>query len=476
MQVHSRLQTERRSAFGLRAVAGQVFSRTAGAPLTPGNSVRLLIDARENYPVWLEAIAAAEHAIYFESFIIHEDQVGRAFADALIAKAGEGVKVRLIYDWLGSVGKTSRGFWNRLRRAGVEVRGFNPPRLDSPFGWFTRDHRKCLVVDRRVAFVTGLCVGRMWAGDEQRGVAQWRDTGVEVRGPAVADVLAAFAESWAECGSSIPAEELAPSDETTAPAGDVDLRVIAGTPYLAGLYRLDQLVAAIARKSLWITDAYFLGTTTYVQALRAAAMDGVDVRLLVPGASDIQFIVPFSRAVYRGLLEAGVRIFEWNGPMLHAKTAVADSHWARVGSSNLNIASWMGNWELDVAIENDAFAGRMEEMYLADLANSTEVVLSARQRVRPVAKTPRRIRRGTGKAGRVAAAAIGVGKTVGAAIANRRVMGAAEAKVLAAGGLLLLLLAVLAWLRPRGFAVPFAVMAVWTGISLLIRAIKLRRP
>ena len=120
----------------------------------------------------------------------------------------------------------------------------------------------------------------------------------------------------------------------------------------AGMLRVDQLVATLARERLWLTDAYYAGTTSYVQALRAAARDGVDVRLLVPSASDIPIVKPLSRAGYRPLLEAGVRVFEWNGTMLHAKTAVADSNWARVGSTNLNIASWFGNLELDVVIED----------------------------------------------------------------------------------------------------------------------------
>src|SRR6185436_11141413 len=123
----------------------------------------------------------------------------------------------------------------------------------------------------------------------------------------------------------------------------------------------DQLVAALARNRLWLTDAYFAGTTTYVQALRAAARDDVDVRLLVPNGTDIPILRPLSRTGYRTLLESGVRVFEWNGPMMHAKTAVADSRWARVGSSNLNVASWFGNCELDVMIEDERFTRLMEE-------------------------------------------------------------------------------------------------------------------
>ena len=146
------------------------------------------------------------------------------------------------------------------------------------------------------------------------------------------------------------------------------MRVIAGAPNATGTYRLDLVIASLAHQRLWLTDAYFVGTSAYVQALAAAARDGVDVRLLVPGASDIPALSPLSRAGYRALLEAGVRVFEWNGTMLHAKTAVADGFWARVGSTNLNIASWMGNYELDVAIEDRHFAEAMATQYDADLA------------------------------------------------------------------------------------------------------------
>ncbi|HYE66665.1 MAG TPA: phospholipase D-like domain-containing protein, partial [Pyrinomonadaceae bacterium] len=298
-------------------LADQAFSRAAGAPLVPGNSVRILKDAKENYPAWIEAIQAAKKTIHFESYIIHEDAAGYEFATLLAAKAKEGVRVRLIYDWMGGLGAASRGFWRSLKKVGVEVRCFNPPQFDSPFGWLSRDHRKMISVDGRVAFVTGLCVGCHWIGNPQRGIEPWRDTGVILQGPAVADVERAFSQNWAATGPPITEDDL-PERESIPPAGDVMLRVIATMPNTAGLYRFDNLIAAGARQSLWLTDAYFVGTTVYVQSLRAAARDGVDVRLLVPGSSDIPLMRALSRANYRPLLEAGVRVFEWNGSMLHA--------------------------------------------------------------------------------------------------------------------------------------------------------------
>jgi len=460
-----------------RALAEQAFSRAAGAPLVDDNSVRLLIDAAQNYPAWLAAIASARDHVHFESYIIHDDSAGLEFAEALIAKAQQGVRVRLIYDWLGGLGKTSRRFWNRLRAAGVEVRCYNPPHFDSPLGWLSRDHRKMLAVDGEVGFIAGLCVGRMWVGQPEKNIEPWRDTGVEVRGPAMGDIERAFAEVWAMMGEPIPDHEQA-SMAASSPAGDVSLRIVATVPATAGLFRLDQLIAAMARKRLWLTDAYYAGTTPYVQALRAAARDGVDVRLLVPNATDILLLRPLSRSGYRPLLEAGVRIFEWNGTMIHAKTAVCDGRWARVGSTNLNIASWLGNCELDAVIENDEFARQMEEQYLADLSNATEVTLGARSKVSAPGEPRHPVPAATsggGSGGRAAAGAIRISNAVGAAFTSRRVLQPLEARLIFIAGLLLLGIAAFLYFFPQ--VAGYALMAVfgWIGLALICRAWKLYR-
>ena len=233
-------------------------------------------------------------------------------------------------------------------------------------------------------------------------------------------------------------------------------------------------MAGLARRTLWLTDAYFIGLPTYVQALRAAAMDGVDVRLLVPGDSDLGLVKRLGTAGYRPLLEGGIRVFEWKGPMLHAKTAVADGLWARVGSTNLNIASWMGNWELDVAVEDAGFAAEMERTYEADLANATEVVLGRRRAsgARPRSARSNRPREGSAVA---TAGAIRVGNTVSAALGGYRVLRPAEAGLLIAGGLCLMVGAVVALLFPWILVVPFAIAAAWLGVTLVVNGVKLRR-
>jgi cardiolipin synthase len=214
----------------LRLLADQAFSRAAGAPLIAGNDVCLLKNGAENYPAWMEAIRSARETVHFESYVVHADAVGFEFAELLEAKAREGVKVRLIYDWFGARGAASFLFWRKLRRAGVEVRCFNPPRLDDPIEFLRRDHRKVLVVDSRVGFVSGLCVGQSWVGDAARGTAPWRDTGVSIEGPAVADLEHAFVRMWnSSSGSASVAHEFS-RDFVAPPVGDMALRIVASEP------------------------------------------------------------------------------------------------------------------------------------------------------------------------------------------------------------------------------------------------------
>ncbi len=451
----------------------RAFARIADSDLRLGNAVTLLRNSKENYPAWLEAIRSATRVVHFENFIIADDETGRLFAEALMERARAGVKVRVLYDWLGSSFRALPGFWRRMREAGVETRVFNPPRLTDPF-WIRRNHRKLITVDGRIGFVSGLCISDSWDGKDSD---PWRDTGISLEGPVVADLDAAFAESWVLSGMrAIPKSELADPDAIPA-MGLVAARVIRGQPGMFRTYRVDQFIAATAQRNLWLTDAYFVATTSYVQALGEAARDGVDVRLLVPGSSDVPALQPIVRAGYRSLIEAGIRVFEWNGPMLHAKTAVADGRWARVGSTNLNLASWATNWELDVVIEDTAFAESMEAMYLEDLANATEIVpglLSRRQRAKNMRshRSPHRHKRGGVR--RLAAGALALSSSVGRAVGARSLT-ATEASSIAIIGAALLALAALITVLPVLIVSPVVIGLMWLGLALLIRAIRLKR-
>ena len=451
-----------------RMLAGQALSRAAGAPLIGGNRVRLLVDGDEHFDTWAAMIESARHSVLLENYIIADDVVGRRFRDLLIARARAGVRVALIHDWFGTFGNAGRAFFAPLRAAGIEVRAFNPPRLDSPLGWIGRDHRKLLAVDGCSGSISGVCVAAKWLGDAARGVPPWRDSGVLIEGPAVAELEAAFRDNWAALGAALDCA----SAPAPAPCGEVALRVIATQPAHGAMYRLDSLIAAMATRTLWISDAYFVGIPTYVRGLAAAAADGVDVRLLVPGSNNLPAVAALSRAGYRPLLEAGIRVYEWNGSMMHAKTAVADGRWARVGSSNLNLSSWLANCELDAAIEDAGFAEHMQAQYLRDLDNATELQLAGR-RPRPQG-VYRRGARG-GSSSRAAAGALRLANTVGAAIANRRVLGDSERGVLSLSGLALLLLAALGVWMPQLLAWPLAAFTAWLGLSLLWKRVQRQR-
>lgn len=448
----------------LRSLAGQALSRAAGAPLVGGNRVRLLIDGAAHFDAWAAMIESARDYVVLENYIIADDAVGRRFRDLLVDRARAGVYIALVHDWFGTFGNAGRAFFAPLREAGVRVRSFNPPRVESPLGWIGRDHRKLLVVDGRIGSLSGVCVAAKWLGDASRGTPPWRDTGVQIEGPAVAGIEAAFRESWSGLGPELPFDP-AP---TPAACGDVALRVIATVPAHGAMFRLETLIAAMATRSLWIADAYFVGVPTYVQGLAAAAADGVDVRLLVPGSNNLPAVAALSRAGYRPLLEAGIRVFEWNGSMMHAKTAVADGRWARVGSSNLNLSSWLANCELDATIEDEDFGEQMQMQYLRDLDNATELQLSGR-RPRPQA-LQRNSARG-GSSSRAAAGALRLANTVGAAISNRRVLADSERGVLSLTGATLVLLAIVGVIWPQALAWPLAAFAAWLGLSLLWKRI-----
>jgi cardiolipin synthase len=354
--------------------------RIAAADVSSGNRVELMRNGPRTFEVMLAAIDAARDFVSLESYMVLSDAVGERFAGALIAAARRGVRVRMISDWIGSRG-TTRHYWSRLREGGVEVRIFSPPGVRAWLGLLPRDHRKLLVVDDAIAVTGGIGLSEAWSGGvARRRTAPWRDTAVRIEGPAVLDMNRAFEAMWRRAGSEEPriprrqrvrrarGAEIDPSTAKGAVVG-----IVEGEPWHLRVARALQLQAAAAERFIWIASAYFYPSVAELEALAGAALDGVDVRILVPSKYDHPWVRRLTRRVYHRLLRNGVRIWEWNGVMMHAKTSVVDGRWVRVGSTDFNPLGVAINYELDALIEDRALGKEAEEMFLADLEESTEI-------------------------------------------------------------------------------------------------------
>lgn len=376
----------------------RALARASDARLREGNRLSLLKDGPATYEDWLEAISRAQRWVHLDNYIFKNDATGKKFAAALAQKASEGVRVRVLHDWFGCM-DVPRSFWKELQKAGVAVRAVNPPTLGAPLGAIRRDHRKLVAVDGEYASTGGVCISDGWLVRSPETGLPYRDTAVRVHGPAVADLERAFADLWDQAGEPLPADER-PEPGRTPVAGEAAARVVVQEPRKMRTLRMLELLTAGVERRLWITDAYFLSLPILTQALMATARDGVDVRVLVPATNDLPWIGAASRVGYRQFLEAGVRIFEYGGPMIHAKTVVADGWWSKVGSTNLNFSSLAANWEIDLVAEDRDFASRMEDLFEEDLANAREVrlvrtVTTAKVRPdRPIDTSNRGARRG----------------------------------------------------------------------------------
>jgi cardiolipin synthase len=361
-----------------------ILGRVSDAPLRENNGFSLLKNGPDTYDDWLTAIARAKRWIHLDNYIIANDEVGNRFARALSAKAREGVRVRVLHDWFGCM-DVPRSFWGSMREAGVEVKAVNPPASGPPLGVIRRDHRKLLAVDGEYASTGGVCIADGWLVRSPDTGLPYRDTAVSVRGPVVADINRAFTSLWGELVGELPESER-PEPGAIDAAGTTSARLVVQEPRKMRTLRMLELLTAGVQERLWITDPYFLSMPILTQSLMATARAGVDVRVLNPATVDIAWIGRASRAGYQQFLEAGVRIFEYGGPMIHAKTLVADGWLSKVGSTNLNFSSLAANWEIDLVVEDEDFARQMEELFEDDVSKSREVRLESSgrgPRVRP---------------------------------------------------------------------------------------------
>ena len=362
-------------------VLDELIERLTDAPLYRDNDAELLLDGPQTHDAMLEAIASAQHHVHLESYIFADDDVGAEFAAALAAKAREGVAVRVIFDAIGSRGGAD-GFWMDLQEAGVAVREFNPPdpvQDQNPFDIDTRDHRKLLIVDGRVAFTGGINIDRNYARPSEAAggtgkPSGWRDTHIRIAGPAVAAFQQLFVSIWEQLDE--PLGELYAPPPRQLDQGDTLVRVltnVGGDDELSEIWVAYQAAAKVAAERIWITQSYFAPDEELLAAITEAAARGVDVRILVAGFSDSDLLLNASRAYYGDLLEAGVSVFESQEHILHAKTMVVDGYWSTVGSSNLDYLSFLHNHEANAVILGAKFATQLEDVFLADLDNAVQI-------------------------------------------------------------------------------------------------------
>ncbi|TFV91579.1 cardiolipin synthase [Oxalobacteraceae bacterium OM1] len=357
-----------------------------GRPLVAGNKVTLLSDGPVTMRAMMAAIRGARDHVNLETYIFEDDEVGRALADLLIEKRKAGVKVNVIYDSVGTL-ETPRAFFDRMRAAGIEALEFNPVNpLNAPRGWDIneRDHRKLLVVDGRIAFTGGVNISRVYgkssflrsnrqATPNNPKEAVWRDTHMQIEGPAVAEFQRLFLDTWRrKTGEALTGAQYFPPLQHQ---GDALVRAIGSTPDKEdfGAYKTYISALANADKYAHLTTAYFVPDDQIVQAMKDAAQRGVDVRIIFPSITDVGIILYAGRSFYQELLDAGVRVYERKAELLHAKTAVIDGVWSTIGSTNLDMRSFLHNDEINAVVLNVNFATQMEELFQRDLTESREI-------------------------------------------------------------------------------------------------------
>jgi len=345
-----------------------------GAPLRHGHRVKVMRNGDETFTEMLDAIRSARHAVDLSSYIYWPGRVTERFTDALTERARAGVEVNVVLDAYGSA-KLDRDHVEPLERAGARVAFIRSPSWYTAHKLNNRMHRRLLIVDGRVGFAGGVGIADVWDGNAQ-DPDHWRETHVRIEGPAVRDVLGGFLENWTEATRAVLGRQhLA---ELTRFDDGVDVQVTRSSPSAGGTAasQLFYSVIAGARERLWVTTAYFTPGPAFVDVLRAAAQRGVDVRILVNGQRVDKGVVRRSSQLrYETLLDAGVRIFEYQQTMLHAKVMTVDGGWANIGSSNFDHRSFGLDDELNVAFCDTGVVSELEKHFLDDLDVSREIDL-----------------------------------------------------------------------------------------------------
>jgi len=356
----------------------------SGSPLVAGNKVTLLIDGPATYGAMFKAIQNAKDHINLETFIFEDDEVGHRFADLLLQKQSEGVQVNLIYDSLGCL-RTPAAFFQRLQQGGIrtlEYNPINPTKARAKWMLTHRDHRKILIVDGSVAFTGGVNISKVYSSSSLSGGEHgekieeaWRDTHIQIEGPAVAEFQKLFLDTWArEKGPDLSERNYFPTLKRER--NDL-VEVVGNSPGQENRITYIMYISAFiyAENFLHLTNSYFVPDKQTVKALTNAARRGVDVKIILPGISDEATVFYAGRSHYTHLLKSGVKLYERREAMLHAKTAIIDGVWSTIGSTNMDLWSFLRNDEVNAVIVGTDFANEMEALFEKDMANSNQILL-----------------------------------------------------------------------------------------------------
>ena len=364
------------SAFRLHTSgAGNAFGKSAieealVIPFTEDNYVRLLRSGEETFQSIFEAVTNARDIICVEFYIFKDDNTGKRLAELLKQKVTEGLRVYVLYDHFGSF-MTSRNFWSDLKKAGLNLRASHPFKWSAPRLYIHRDHKKLLIIDGQKAFTGGFNIADEYGGYFRKGKLAWKDTGIYLEGPIAATLFEIFNKSWtAWKGNPISLDINTRTIEKGVPVIPIFTNSAKGRRKLRKLffYSIDN-----AKEKIFLTSAYFTPSRRIITSLENAVKRGVDVKLILPGKSDILPVYYAGRYFYTKLLKAGIKIHNYQGRILHAKTAVFDCCWSIVGSANLDFQSLRRNDEGNVGILNEDFGKQMTELFMEDLRHSTEI-------------------------------------------------------------------------------------------------------
>ncbi|MDZ4183949.1 MAG: phospholipase D-like domain-containing protein [Desulfuromonadales bacterium] len=354
------------------------FRRSIDASFSLGNHAVLLRSGREFFAELFAAIDAATTSICLEFYIVRADRTGGMLAAGLKRAVQRGVRVEFLYDYIGSF-DTPASFFTSLEQDGIRCVAFNPPPFRNGLSWFDkRDHRKIAIIDCRLAFAGGLNIGDEYAGDDP--LRSWRDMGLRLEGPAAQELHLLFMENWQAASEHLPFS--CSCSLTSSADGDAAVAIVSGGPHHNRSRIRDTFLLGMASagSSIRIETPYFVPGPRFLRALLRAARRGVTVEIILPARSDVPLLRLVNRSYYAVLLKGGVKVYERQGAILHAKVMLIDSSWAVIGSANLDQRSFHRNYEVSVIVACPEFGGQVEELFAAELSASQPIILSEHER------------------------------------------------------------------------------------------------